>query len=57
VRSRRGERERQFAALREFAEREIPHLQVIGADAGHAVNIEAAEAFNSAAVDFIRQHR
>ena len=51
-----GERERRFAAHREFAEREIPHLQVIGTDAGHAVNIEAAEAFNSAAVDFIRQH-
>ena len=51
-----GERERRFAALREFAEREIPHLQVIGTEAGHAVNIEAAEAFNTAAVNFILQH-
>jgi pimeloyl-ACP methyl ester carboxylesterase len=28
---------------------------VVGAEAGHAVNIEAAEVFNRAAVDFIRR--
>jgi pimeloyl-ACP methyl ester carboxylesterase len=51
-----GERERRFAPLREFAEREIPGLKVVGAEAGHAVNIEAADAFNRAAVDFIQHH-
>jgi pimeloyl-ACP methyl ester carboxylesterase len=51
-----GERERRFAPLREFAEREIPGLKVVGTEARHAVNIEAAEAFNRAAIDFI-QHQ
>ena len=51
-----GERERRFAPRREFAECEIPGLKVVGAEAGHAVNLEAAEAFNRAAVDFIRHH-
>ena len=50
-----GERERRFASRRAFAEREIPGLKVVGAEAGHAVNIEAAEVFNRAAVDFIRR--
>jgi pimeloyl-ACP methyl ester carboxylesterase len=45
-----------FAPRRAFAEREIPGLKVVGAEAGHAVNIEAAEVFNRAAVDFIRHH-
>jgi 2-succinyl-6-hydroxy-2,4-cyclohexadiene-1-carboxylate synthase len=51
-----GERETRFAPLRAFAERTIPELQVVGANAGHAVNIEAAEVFNAAVVDFLRQH-
>jgi pimeloyl-ACP methyl ester carboxylesterase len=51
-----GERERRFAPLRAFAEREMPHLRVLGTNAGHAVNIEAAEAFNTAVADFITQH-
>jgi 3-oxoadipate enol-lactonase len=51
-----GERERRFAPRRVFAEREIPGLIVVGVEAGHAVNIEAAEVFNRAAVDFIRHH-
>ena len=33
-----------------------PGLRVVGANAGHAVNIEAAETFNTAVVDFLRQH-
>jgi 2-succinyl-6-hydroxy-2,4-cyclohexadiene-1-carboxylate synthase len=51
-----GERERRFLPLRTFAEREIPGLQVVVANAGHAVNIEAAEVFNAAVVDFLARH-
>jgi pimeloyl-ACP methyl ester carboxylesterase len=41
-----GEREKRFRAHREFAEEHMPLLSVVGLDAGHAVNAEAAEAFN-----------
>src|SRR5262245_15943945 len=36
-----GEREATFLAHREAAERELPRLEVVPADAGHAVNLEA----------------
>lgn len=51
-----GERETRFAPLRIFAEHTIPGLQVVGANAGHAVNIQAAEVFNAAVVDFCGRH-
>jgi pimeloyl-ACP methyl ester carboxylesterase len=51
-----GERETRFMALRAFAEHEIPGLQVVGANAGHAVNIQAAEVFNTAVIDFLGRH-
>jgi len=51
-----GERETRFLPNRDFAERTIQGLQVVGANAGHAVNIQAAEVFNTAAVDFLSQH-
>ena len=51
-----GERETRFMPLRAFAEREIPGLQVVGANAGHAVNIQAAAVFNAAVVDFLGRH-
>jgi pimeloyl-ACP methyl ester carboxylesterase len=51
-----GERETRFMSNRAFAEHTIPGLQVVGANAGHAVNIEAAETFNTAVVDFLKQH-
>lgn len=41
-----GEREKRFRAHREFAERHMPLLSVVGLDAGHAVNAEVADAFN-----------
>jgi pimeloyl-ACP methyl ester carboxylesterase len=34
----------------------MPLLESIGLDAGHAVNIEAAEGFNAAVVAFLRRH-
>jgi pimeloyl-ACP methyl ester carboxylesterase len=51
-----GERETRFLPNRDFAERTIPGLRVVRTDAGHAVNIQAAEAFNTAVVDFLSQH-
>ncbi len=51
-----GEREKRFEANRHFAEQTIPGLQVVGTPAGHAVNIEAAEAFNRAVCDFVSRH-
>ena len=50
-----GEREIAFRPQREAAEREMPRLQVVGADAGHAVNLEAAETFDRAVADFLRR--
>lgn len=50
-----GEREEGFAAQRRFAEETMPYLEVVGLDAGHAVNAEAAEGFNSAVVDFLER--
>ncbi len=51
-----GERETRFAEQRAFAERTIPGLEVVPVDAGHAVNIEAAEAFNAAVARFAAKH-
>jgi pimeloyl-ACP methyl ester carboxylesterase len=48
-----GERETRFRPHREFAERMMPHLEVVGLDAGHAVNLEAADAFNAAVTEFL----
>jgi pimeloyl-ACP methyl ester carboxylesterase len=47
-----GEREDRFAAHRRYAEAAMPLLTVVGLDAGHAVNIEAATAFNAAVTGF-----
>ncbi len=52
-----GERETRFNPHREFAERHMPHLEVVGVDAGHAVNIEAAEPFDLAVTEFVDRHR
>ncbi len=51
-----GENERRFQLHRAFVKHAMPALQVVGASAGHAVNIEAADAFNDAAVAFINRH-
>lgn len=52
-----GEREKRFEANRHFAAQAIPALQIVGTPAGHAVNIEAAAAFDQATGDFVRRHR
>jgi len=52
-----GERETRFQAHREFAEREMPHLEVVGLNCGHAVNLEASDQFDEAVVAFLsRRH-
>ncbi len=38
-----------------LSSRAHPRLQVVGTNAGHAVNIEA-ETFNTAVVDFLSRH-
>lgn len=51
-----GEREAAFADVRRFAEATMPHLEVVATPAGHAVNIEAADAFNAAVTAFVTSH-
>ena len=48
-----GEREKRFASHREFAERTMPKLEVVGFETGHAVNLEAASGFNEAVARFL----
>jgi len=50
-----GDREEGFRDARSFAEQSIPHLSVVRLDAGHAVNLEAAPAFNAAVSEFFRR--
>ncbi len=52
-----GRREKRFAPHREYAEKQMPRLEVVPLDAGHAVNIEAAPAFNKAVGTFFSRHR
>jgi 2-succinyl-6-hydroxy-2,4-cyclohexadiene-1-carboxylate synthase len=52
-----GARETRFTPHREFAERVMPHIEVVAADAGHAVNLEAAARFDAAACEFLGRSR
>ncbi len=52
-----GRLERRFAAHRAHAAATMPGLTVVDVDAGHAVNLQAADAFNAAATAFITEHR
>jgi pimeloyl-ACP methyl ester carboxylesterase len=51
-----GARETRFVPHRRFAEANMPSLDVLALDGGHAVNIDAAAAFNEAVVAFFRSH-
>ena len=51
-----GDRELRFADQRSFAEASMPLLQVVRLDAGHAVNLDAPEAFNAAVSKFFAAH-
>ena len=48
-----GDRERRFADQRSFAEISMPLLRVVQLDAGHAVNLDAPQAFNAAVSEFL----
>jgi 2-succinyl-6-hydroxy-2,4-cyclohexadiene-1-carboxylate synthase len=48
-----GKREKRFTVFREFARDHMPNLEIVDLDAGHAVNVGAAEGFNSAVTRFI----
>jgi 2-succinyl-6-hydroxy-2,4-cyclohexadiene-1-carboxylate synthase len=52
-----GTREIRFRPHREFAERVMPRLEVVGLDAGHAVNLEAAAAFDAFVCQFLGRFR
>ena len=51
-----GAAEKRFESNYEYALANIPNLEVVEVDAGHAVNIEAAEIFNDAVTAWIEQH-
>ncbi|MDE0692442.1 MAG: alpha/beta fold hydrolase [Gammaproteobacteria bacterium] len=48
-----GRFEKRFAANRDFAATQMPHLEIVDVDAGHAVNMTATEAFNTAVERFV----
>lgn len=47
-----GGKEREFEEPRVFAEEHMPDLDIVVLEAGHAVNIQAADGFNSAVTNF-----
>ena len=49
-----GRFEKRFASNRDFAAAQMPHLEIVDVDAGHAVNMTATEAFNTAVERFVR---
>jgi len=51
-----GARERRFAEHRAFAAANMPDLSIVDLDAGHGMNMEAHDAFNAAACEFIACH-
>jgi len=51
-----GTRETAFQPLRDVAAREIPGVEVVDLPGGHSVNLDQADGFNAAVVDFIRRH-
>ena len=52
-----GRFEKRFAPHRAFAEETMPELSVVDVDSGHAVNMQAADAFNRAVSEFVVEHR
>lgn len=52
-----GLRETRFQPMRDRAKKLLPALETADLDAGHSVNVEAAEKFNATVVDFLRRHQ
>ena len=51
-----GRWEKRFSIFRDFARDHMPLLDITDLDAGHAVNVGAAEQFNATVIDFIGKH-
>lgn len=51
-----GHFEKRFAPLKRYAEETIPNIDVVELDAGHPVNIQAADGFNEHVSAFFRGH-
>lgn len=51
-----GRHERQFQPVRARMDQLWPDLEVVDIDGGHAVNIENAEGFDAATLDFLSRH-
>lgn len=50
-----GSRERRFQPHRQVVAERMRQVRIVDLDAGHAVNLEAADAFNQSLADFIEQ--
>lgn len=48
-----GRHEKRFQPNAEFAKANMPHLSVVALEAGHAVNAQDAEGFNTAVTEFL----
>jgi 2-succinyl-6-hydroxy-2,4-cyclohexadiene-1-carboxylate synthase len=51
-----GAREAAFQPMRDRAARDIPGLEIVDLDGGHAVNLDCPAAFNAAVAAFIAKH-
>ena len=51
-----GKHEKRFAPHREYGERHLPGLEVVSADGGHSINIDAPDKFNEAVIDFVKRN-
>ena len=51
-----GHLEKRFQDRRDWAEKHVPNLSVVDLNAAHAVNVEAAEEWNTVVVDFLKRH-
>jgi 2-succinyl-6-hydroxy-2,4-cyclohexadiene-1-carboxylate synthase len=51
-----GRLEKRFKSMRDFAERDMPLLTIADLEAGHSVNIDAAEEFNRITTEFFTKH-
>ncbi|PCI43983.1 MAG: hypothetical protein COB51_10810 [Moraxellaceae bacterium] len=50
-----GSQEKRFQPLRDFVENTMPQTTIVDVEAGHAVNAECADGFNSAVTGFIEK--
>lgn len=51
-----GRREKGFQAVRDLAAQEIASIEVVDLEGGHPVNLDCADGFNAAVVDFLARH-